>query len=116
MQLAWTSLFPNSQSQPKYAIIAATAAGWRRFQGTLNAMHGKTNKYDRVLEQHRRAKQAQEGMEMALADHRDALAAAAVLNEALQQHRSFLDFGGDMSQALEWQKKGIIYHTKPRQF
>ena len=87
--------------------MAATAARRRLLPGTLNAMHGKTNKYDRVLEQHRRAKQAQEGMEMALADHRDALAAAAALNEALQQHRSFLDFGGDMSQALEWQKKTL---------
>lgn len=100
-------LIPHIQNPAKYAIIADTAAGRRQLPGTLNAMNGKTNKYDRVLEQHRRAKQAQEGMEMALADHRDALAAAALLNEALQQHRSFLDFGGDMSQALEWQKKTL---------
>ena len=65
---------PPAAAGPKYAIIAASAARRRLLPGTLNAMNGKTNKYDRVLEQHRRAKQAQEGMEMALADHRDALA------------------------------------------
>ena len=96
---------PTSKTSQNVLSLPPPPPGRRQLPGTLNAMNGKTNKYDRVLEQHRRAKQAQEGMEMALADHRDALAAAALLNEALQQHRSLLDFGGDMSQALEWQKK-----------
>lgn len=72
-----------------------------------DAMSGKTDKYDRVLEQHRRAKEAMEGMEVALFEHKKAVTAAAALAAAMQQHRSALDFDGDFSAALEWQKKTL---------